>query len=598
MTRIVAPSFLLPLFRSGAAMAVACSLAIAVPAADGAVRPLDGSPLGDGGGSPAGTTGASGGAYAPWTSQPYASDELLVQFRSGTSRSDRARAAADDGAMIERDLTGDGLVKVRLRAGDRVEDAIDRWSRRPDVEYATVNLRGRAFFVPNDSVIAIVDLAWNLRSVRAFDAWDVQTGDPSVILAIIDSGVAHADRVVPDYERPFLWPGVTMYRQSPELPGPFLPGYDFIHDDPWADDDFGHGTQVATIAAGAANNVAGSAGIAFGVAIMPIKVLDYRGDSDMSYFIQGIRFAGDHHAHIANMSFGFPPLRFFTAVLGLTPNVLAHMFRPLKSAVEYAQRQGVILVAAAGNFDENEVSLPAAYPGVIAVGATGFDDRRTSYSSYGKDLDFMAPGGDVTERNGDGVQDQLFNLSIKPDRSEGSLAKPDSFGVFPFFGTSAASPHVAGAVALLLSKGYTNQGSIEQTLRATSIIPDGKPSGLNLEYGSGLIQLDAAVRAKAPGRPGAAAGAGPSARLSSSNPARGAASLAFRLSNEGRVRLRVFDVRGALVRTIEDRVMPAGERSAHWDGTRTDGTRVSAGIYLFRLETPEGNQSRKVVIVE
>jgi len=568
MTRTDVPSFSSRVRRLTVAATCALALAVALPAT-------------------ASTDPAS----------PYASDELLVQFRSGTQRSDRARLARQEGAEVERDLTGQGLVKIRLRPGDSVERAIDRWSRRPEVEYATVNLRGHAFFVPNDSVIATVDLAWNLRSVHAFDAWDIQTGDPSVILAIIDSGVAHADREVPDYEKANLWPGVTMYRQSPELPGPFLPGYDFIHDDPYADDDFGHGTQVATIAAGAANNVAGSAGIAFGVAIMPIKVLDFQGDSDISYFVQGIRFAGDHHADVANMSFGFPPLTYFRDVLQLPPNVLANMFRPLKEAVQYAQRQGVILVAAAGNFDRDEVSLPAAYPGVIAVGATGFDDHRTSYSSYGRELDFVAPGGDVTELNGDGVQDQLFNLSIKPNRSEGSRAKPDSFGVFPFFGTSAASPHVAGAVALLLSKGYTSQGAIERTLRDTAIIPAGRANGLNLEYGNGLIQLDAAVRRTPPGPPRAGAIATQAARLVSPNPARAGAALSFRLENAGKVRLRVFDVRGALVRTIEDRVMPAGESVARWDGTRADGARAPAGIYVFRLETPEGVQSRKVAIV-
>jgi len=596
MNRTDVPSFPSTLQRMAAAIGCCLALAVLAPLGHAAVQPLDGSPPGEGGGSPSGYRAGAGGAYAPWNAAPYAADELLVRFRAGTSRSDRARLAREDGAELEREIANDGLVKMRLRPGDRVEQAIDRWSQRPEVEYATVNLRGRAFFVPNDSVIAQVDLAWNLRSVRAFDAWDVQTGDPSVILAIIDSGVAHADRAVPDYEKSVLWPNVTMYRRSPELPGPFLPGYDFIHDDPDADDDFGHGTQVATIAAGAANNLAGSAGIAFGVAIMPIKVLDFQGDSDISYFVQGIRFAGDHHAHVANMSFGFPPLTFFRDVLRLPPNVLAHMFRPLKEAVEYAQRQGVILVAAAGNFDANEVSLPAAYPGVISVGATGFDDLRTSYSSYGRRLDFVAPGGDVTERNGDGVQDQLFNLSIKPNRSEGSRAKPDSFGVFPFFGTSAASPHVAGAVALLLSRGYTSQGAIERTLRETAVIPAGKPNGLNLEYGNGLIQLDAAVRAKPPGRPAAIAGS--AARLISPNPARAAAAISFRTEREGRVRLRVFDVRGALVRTLEDRWMPAGESVSRWDGARADGTRAPAGIYLFRLETPEGVQSRKVAIVK
>jgi serine protease len=592
-----------------AALSLAALLAfpIAGGSARAAVVPIAGGSEGGGGGAVGG-----GGVpanprplvdpYAAWRGEAYAADEILIQFRDTATPSDRSRAAREEGATFERDVTPAGLVKLRLAPGDRVESAIGRWNRRPDVAYATVNLKAHAFGAFDDSLIVKDDANWdwNLDRVHAFEAWEVQTGDPRVILAIIDSGVAHEDRAIPEYEKANLWPGVTTYRRSPELPGPFVPGWDFIHDDPYADDDYGHGTQVATIAAGAANNLAGSAGIAFGVTIMPIKVLDFQGDSDISYFVQGIRFAADHGANVANMSFGFPPLSFFRDFLQVPANVLADMFRPLREAVNYAQNRGVILVAAAGNFDANEVSLPADYPGVISVGATRPDDLRSSYSSYGKGLDFVAPGGDFTSIVTGLPQDQLFNLSIKPNRSPGSRAKPDSFGVFPFFGTSGASPHVAGAVALLLSKGYSSQGSIEQTLRETALIPAGPANGLNLEYGGGLVQLGAALRAKGP--PGRATETSPSlpdagARLASENPARGAAALAFRVPRDGRVRVRVFDVRGALVRTLEDRVLPAGERRVDWDGARENGARVPAGIYLFRVETPGGVETRKFAIV-
>lgn len=534
-----------------------------------------------------------------WGGPLFANDELLVQFRPASSASDRARIASLERATKERDVTDAGLVKYRLAADDDVRQAIARWSRHPEVEYATINLRARASFVPNDSLVAKFDWTWNLRSADVYDAWDIQTGDPRIVLAIIDTGVAHEDRDVPDYEKARLWPGTTRYARSPELPGPFVPGWDFIHDDPYADDDNGHGTAVATIAAGLADNVAGSAGVAFGVTIMPIKVIDYQNDSDMSFIVGGIRFAADHGAHVANLSLGFPPLGLFQAVTGLPTNEFKQMLRPLQEVVQYAQRRGVILVASSGNFAAGEVSLPAAYPGVIAVGATGVDGRITSYSSYGRDLDFMAPGGDFTDLNGDHVQDAVFTCSIKPHRSVGSLAKPDSFDVFPIFGTSAAAPHVSGAVALLLSKGYTNQSSIELALRNTAIIPEGPTKGANVVYGSGLIQVGAAL---ALGRGAAAAGALPAgptgARLTSESPSRGGAALSFRLSSGGRATVRVFDVRGGLVRTLEDRVLPAGEATARWDGTRADGARVAAGIYLFRIETPDGSETRKFTVLK
>lgn len=531
----------------------------------------------------------------------YAPGELLVKFRATSNASDRSRAAAEEGDEVVSDVTDDGLVKVKLAPGQGVEDEVARWSGRSDVEYAAPNLYARGFFVPNDSLITQFDLAWNLREVHAYDAWDVVTGSPRIVLAIIDSGIAFEDHAVPDYEREFLWPGTTQYRQSAELPGPFRPGWDFVHDDAFPDDDNGHGTTVATIAAGAANNVAGSAGIAFGVTLLPIKVLDWRNDSSMEWIVKGIRFAADQGADIANLSLGFPPIGLFKA-LGYTPKTIQQMFNPLRDAVNYAQRRGTILVAASGNFGAPEVSLPAGYPGVIAVGATTVDDSRTEYSSYGVGLDFLAPGGGFDDLNGDHVQDGLLVYGIKPFRSEGSRAKPDSFGVFVSFGTSDAAPHVAGAVALLRSLGLKDEGAIVQTLRATAV--DKFPTQPNPGFfdGAGLIQIAEAVRhpvsgaslneARAFGDGGAI-----DARLESGNPSRGPATLRFRLSRSGPVRARVYDVRGALVRTLSDRPGEAGEQVIRWDGRVEGGAVAPSGVYFIRVETPDGAATRKVAFL-
>lgn len=531
----------------------------------------------------------------------YVPGELLVKFHAQSNASDRSRAAREEGDEVVRAITDDGLVKVKLGPGQTVEAEVDRWSARSDVEYAAPNLKARAFFVPNDSTIATYDLAWNLRQVHAYDAWDVVTGDPRIVLAIIDTGVAFEDREVPADERAILWPGTTEYRRSPELPGPFRQGWDFVHDDPYPDDDNGHGTTVATIAAGAANNVAGSAGIAFGVTILPVKVLDWRGDSNMDWIVAGIRFAADQGADVANMSFGFPPIGIFK-INGFTPPMLAHMFNPLHDAIAYATRRGMILVGAAGNAGVPEVSLPAGYPEVIAVGATTVDERKTEYSSFGLDLDFVAPGGGFDDLNHDHVQDGLMIFSIKPNRSEGSLAKPDSFGVFVSFGTSDAAPHVAGAVALLRSLGLTDQGQILQTLRATAVQPYAVKPGFDARYGSGLIQIAEAVRNPVnSGRLRLARGIGDGgtldARLESGNPSRGETSLRFRVTRSGRVRARVFDVHGALVRTLEDRVAPAGDRVLRWDGRSGDGASAPNGVYFIRVETPDGAATRKVAFL-
>jgi subtilisin family serine protease len=209
----------------------------------------------------------------------------------------------------------------------------------------------------------------------------------------------------------------------------------------------------------------------------------------------------------------------------------------------------------------------------------------------------VAPGGDFEDLNHDHIQDAVFVLSIKPNRSEGSLAKPDSFGCFPFFGTSGASPHVAGAVALLMSQGTRAQGAIEQALRSTAIRPPDRRSAADFEYGAGLIQLDAALRA-AKGLRGPSASRGIVAtRLLSPNPTRGEASIAYSTARAGRVRVRVFDVRGALVRSLEDREAAAGEQRVRWDGRDEAGTLAATGVYLFRIETADGVATRKVAFL-
>ena len=539
---------------------------------------------------------------SPWRSPGYVPNELLVKFVTGVTLAQATEAVRTKGALsAKKVLTSDGLVTVELPPGASMDAAIDSLNAIPGVEYATPNGYAHGFFTPNDTLIGKLDLTWNLRSVGAFGAWDVVTGNPNVVLAIIDTGVAYEDHAIPDYERPFVSARAMRYRKSPELSGPFLPGRDFVHDDDHANDDCGHGTMVSTIATGQANNLAGSAGIAFGVTLLPIKVLHNDAGGEMGAIIQGIRYAADQGADIANLSLGFTPTRQLIE-RGLTKKEVRDFFRPLKDAVKYAQRRGVILVAAAGNFAYPEVSLPAGYPGVISVGATGVDNRIASYSSWGKGLEFVAPGGDFTDVNGDHVQDQIPNLSMKPFRSVGSLANPDSFNVFFFIGTSAAAPHVSGAVALLMSLGLKSQGEIESVLRETAIDPFGNPAGRDTLYGWGLIQIDKAVRLAASRHHLAAAvspagTAGPGARLLTRNPSREGAAIAFRTSTAGDVQVRVFDVAGRLVRTLENGPRPAGERRVRWDGKDDRGGIVGSGVYFFRVATPDGIESRRVAVL-
>jgi hypothetical protein len=238
---------------------------------------------------------------------------------------------------------------------------------------------------------------------------------------------------------------------------------------------------------------------------------------------------------------------------------------------------------------------------VIAVGATNVDMRRSSFSSYGPTLDFMAPGGDFTELNGDHIQDGVAVLSIKPFRSTGSLANPDSFNVFIFFGTSGASPHVAGAVALLMSLGVKNQNSIEKVLRETAINPFGTTGVFDSTYGYGLIQVDKAVRAIQPrgkrGHPGGGSKDGFEAHMVTQNPVRQEVAISFQTARPGPVTARVFDVRGALVRTLLNNSAQPGPYLVRWDGRDDHGATVPSGVYFFRIETLDGQSSHKVAFL-
>jgi serine protease len=537
-----------------------------------------------------------------WHAPGYVPDELLVKFKDGVGQAKAISALRSKGATLKRALTPDGLTQVQIPVGTTVDEEMDSLGALPDVEYATPNGYAAGFFTPNDPLFGVFDLTWNLRDVGATGAWDIVTGDPSVVLAIIDSGVAFEDHAIPDYELANLAPGTKMYRQSPELPGPFRPGYDFVNNDDHPNDDDGHGTFVATIAAGQANNHIGAAGIAFGVTILPIKVLTFNSDGQMSNIVQGIRYAADQGANVANLSLGFPPMSQLLA-FGFTKKFLKDFFRPLKDAVQYAQSRGVVLVAAAGNFSVPEISLPAGYPGVISVAATGVDDKIASYSSGGPGLSFSAPGGDFTEINGDHIQDAVADVSIKPFRSTGSLCKPDSFNTFFFFGTSGAAPHVSGAVALLMSQGIRSQGLIEELLRATAVNPWGRTSnGTDPVYGAGVIQIDKAVQLAAARGFGAKLALGSAnrlgaARLMSENPSRGNATLSLRLPRPGAVRVQLYDVSGRLVRTLAQGSYPAGERVIRWDGKDDHGERVGSGVYFFHAETPDGVENRRVAVL-
>lgn len=231
--------------------------------------------------------------------------------------------------------------------------------------------------------------------IKATDGWDWATGSDSVVIAVIDTGVAigHED-----------------------LQSKIVSGYNFIDSNTQIQDDNGHGTFVASVAAAETNNSKGMAGICWKAKIMPLKAMNSKGDGDYLQLALAIRYAAEHGAKVINMSLG-----------GKNDTPI------LKEACQQAVSKGCVLVASTGN-DHAQVLFPAAYDDYcLAVGATDANDQVALFSNFGPEVDVVAPGVWMVGA--------LFNPKDPTDLRHYAYGD----------GTSYAAPVVSGAAALLLS---------------------------------------------------------------------------------------------------------------------------------------------------
>ena len=308
---------------------------------------------------------------------------------------------------------------------------------------------------------------WHLRAMQIPEAWSASRGAGATV-AVLDTGVAYEN--------------AGRYRRAPDLAGTdFVPGWDFVDGDAHPNDDLlpgrqAHGTHLAGVISQTTDNGLGAAGVAPKAKIMPIRVLGRDGNGSVETIARALRFAADHGADVANLSFAGPTGS-----------------KALADAVTYATSKGVTIVASAGNDGSPSVSFPAAYSQVIAVGAVGLDQQRAYYSSYGKGLDLVAPGGDSTaDRDGDGSGDGVLQQSLRDDAS--------TFCYCFIASTSAAAAHVAGAAALLVGSGRaTRPAEVRSALLASA--HDLGPPASDPEYGAGLVQASSALAAADSGRP-------------------------------------------------------------------------------------------------
>jgi serine protease len=408
----------------------------------------------------------------------YVPDEVIVRYEAGTGGGVAAQVAEDAGAQQIGELPGSSE-QLRIEDGDSVRETIAELTADPNVAYAVPNWKARAAATaPNDPLFG---RQWNLFSefgINVVDAWTLaeERGAPGgrgALVAVLDSGVA--------YERRGRYRRATDLRRST-----FVKPWDFIGRDRHPNDVFGHGTHVAGTIAQATNNRLGTAGIAYNAKIMPLRVLDGRGEGDSAAIARAIRFAARHRADVINLSLEFPAEVRSSEI----PDVLG--------AIRYANRRGSLVVAAAGNQADIAVAYPARAKSVVAVGATTITGCQADYSNSGDHLDVVAPGGGVDMANSDSAWDLAH---CRPDGAGRPIVQQTFVGRgvrrfgFPrtYEGTSMASPHVAAIAALVIATKRLGRNpsprAVEEHIEATA-----RPTDRPDRYGAGLVDAAAALR--------------------------------------------------------------------------------------------------------
>lgn len=370
--------------------------------------------------------------------------ELVVIFEDEAT-SAAPTAVAEDADASVKDSIPDldarlfSFPEIKQRADEArqkraLEQAREELEDDPRVQSVSYNGIVRASFQPNDPGGPLYLQQIGILVMKMQKAWDVTLGEGSKI-GVVDGGI-QADH--------------------PEIIGKVVAQHDFVDDDDIAQDDDGHGTHVAGIAAANTNNNQGIPGICPACKLVISKALNARGYGTEFDVAQGIDYAVQNRVDVVNLSLG-----------GRKDDPV------VERAVNRAWDSGVVMVAAAGNRGDNTIEYPAAYPKVISVSSTSQINKPSYFSSRGKTIDLAAPG--------EGIY---------------SAAPIDTYEFRS--GTSQATPQVAGVAGLLASQGLDND-EIRQRLECTA--RDLGADGRDNFYGHGIVNAYAAVTETCPRQP-------------------------------------------------------------------------------------------------
>ncbi len=321
----------------------------------------------------------------------------------------------------------------------------------PGIVFASINTIPEPTLIPNDPLFGS---QWAHQKINTEGAWDISTGSTDIIIGIIDTGCLINHEDLADH----IWVNDDPVNGIDDDNNGFIDdtnGWDFVRNNNNISDVYGHGTQVSGITSAGIDNGVGVAGIG-NTTIMTSKWWHTSG-SDSS-IAESCYYATDNGAHVLNLSLSCQ------CQLPLT-----------EDAVNYAYDAGVVVVAASGNAGSSSPGYPAGYPNVMAVGAININDQRAGFSNYGPHLDVGAP-----------------SPGILTTSHQGTTSYDSNFG-----GTSAASPHVAGLAALVLSVDPSlTPDEVRQVINDNA--DDLGAAGFDNFFGHGRINCAATIAALTP----------------------------------------------------------------------------------------------------
>ena len=392
---------------------------------------------------------------APGTARLTSSAPSLANsLRAAGAVDARALFPPQTGAAPGNDAATGNLARIQrltLAPGADVAAAVAQLAGDPAVEYAEPDYIARAAVMPDDPLFA---QQWWATPTHLPLAWDAATGALTVTIAIVDSGI---DLDHPDLlDRLWINPGEIAGNGVDDDNNGVVDdvnGWDFIYASNNLQDENGHGTEVAGVAAATGANGQGIAGVCWGCRIMPVRVMQPSGIVNYSDLARGITYAAAKGAHVINLSVG-----------GYANS------RTLQTVIQNAAQTAVI-IAGAGNDGVATPFYPAAYPEVLAVGAIDESGQRAAFSNFGPWVDLAAPGANM--------------LTTFDGGSWGAAA-----------GTSVAAPVVSGVAGLVktLHPDWTAQ-QIAAHLRQTAAALVARAGG---ELGAGLVDAANAVQPPQP----------------------------------------------------------------------------------------------------